>query len=76
MVEIPKVANVQIIVSEQGYRHFETAREKLFLKEGGLLLESNGVYPTSYVATTRGTDVEKIEIRTEGEDCVHIVTVK
>jgi len=50
ITEAPKVADLQVIVSCQKTHHFTAPVQKLFLREGGILIECNGKKPSSYIA--------------------------
>lgn len=52
----------QIIVSNEFYHHFKTPREKLFLNEGGVLIESNGQNPSSFVGKIVGNRIKPLYV--------------
>jgi len=59
-LSIPKTVDYQIIVSCEHYDHFETDPGRLFLREGGLLIECNGEKPTSFVAALKKKELQPL----------------
>lgn len=45
----PQVADMQIVVSHSVHHHFPTPRTALIVREGGVVIECNGYYPTSFI---------------------------
>jgi hypothetical protein len=65
----------QIIVSN-GCALFHTPRERLFVKEGGLLIECNGRNPSSFVCRAQGDEIIPIyESEKIAEEDVKLITV-
>ncbi len=56
----PLLADIQIILSNSIQEHFKTPRSALFAREGGIVIECNGYYPTGFIARISGNKIETI----------------
>ncbi len=65
----------QIIISNGHYHHFRTAREKLFLKERGILIESNGRNPSSFVGKIVGDKIKPLYVSEPSPPEVKIIYI-
>ncbi len=65
----------QIIVSNGFYHHSRTPREKLFLNEGGVLIQSNGQNPSSFVGKIVGDKIKPLYVSEPSPPEVKIIHI-
>jgi len=73
-VPIPKVADIQIVISQEVDHHFEDCPEHLFAKPGGLYIESNSYPPSSFVGRVNGQRVNTL-FSSEGKEEVLVANI-
>ena len=59
-VPVPKVADLQIVLSNESNHHFTFPIEKLFLKPRGYFIESNSEKPSAYVGRVIDGKMENV----------------
>jgi hypothetical protein len=75
-IKTPKVADLQIVISNEVDHHFTSPFENLFLKVGGYFIECNSEHPSSYAGRVTKGKMEDIYCSKEGiEEKVAIVEI-